>query len=530
MNTTSSPGKPLPHGPLAAATATPAPATPTVPPATTTTANQPPTWWKRLPPGLLAGILAALVILLLPQPEGLTPGGQRILAVLAFAVIVWLTEAIDYAVSSVLIVAMIAFLLGTAPSAANPEVAVGTGSALTTAMSGFSNSGLTLVGAGLFISVAMTASGLDKRIALRTLAVVGTGARRILIGAIVVTILLSFIVPSATARTACVVPIMAGIIAAFGVDKRSVFAASIMMMVAQATSVWNVGIQTSAAQNLLTVGFMRQMLGDSPSWIEWLVAGAPWAIVMSVALYFLARWLFPPETERIAGGREAMKKALSELGPMSGKEWRLLIVTLCLLGFWSTEKTLHSFDTASTTLVGLSILLLPGIGVMSWKDVQSKAPWGTLVVFGVGIGLGTALLQTKAAVWLADLAVSNLHLETLTPFWIFAALSAFLIVIHLGFASATALTSAMIPIMIAVLQRLGGDINVMGMTMLLGFVVSFGFILPVNAPQNMFCFGTETFTSKQFTRFGLWITAVGYLMLLLFAATWWNYLGLLTKS
>jgi len=71
----------------------------------------------------------------------------------------------------------------------------------------------------------------------------------------------------------------------------------------------------------------------------------------------------------------------------------VLLISLALLGFWSTEKTLHPFDTASTTIVGLAIMLLPGIGVMSWKEVQAKVPWGTLVVFGVGISLGSALLQ-----------------------------------------------------------------------------------------------------------------------------------------
>ena len=54
------------------------------------------------------------------------------------------------------------------------------------------------------------------------------------------------------------------------------------------------------------------------------------------------------------------------------------------------------------------------------------------------------------------------------------------------FASATALASAMIPIVIAVLQAVSTPgINIVGMTMLLQFVVSFGFILVVNAPQNM---------------------------------------------
>ena len=55
---------------------------------------------------------------------------------------------------------------------------------------------------------------------------------------------------------------------------------------------------------------------------------------------------------------------------------------------------------------------------------------------------------------------------------VFAILSAFLIVIHLGFASATALTAALLPILISVLQTLPGDIHKVGMTMLLGFTVT----------------------------------------------------------
>ena len=42
-------------------------------------------------------------------------------------------------------------------------------------------------------------------------------------------------------------------------------------------------------------------------------------------------------------------------------------------------------------------MFLPGIGIMTWKEAQPKIPWGTVVLFGVGISLGTALLQTKGA-------------------------------------------------------------------------------------------------------------------------------------
>ncbi len=66
----------------------------------------------------------------------------------------------------------------------------------------------------------------------------------------------------------------------------------------------------------------------------------------------------------------------------------------------------------------------------------------------------------------------------------------------------------MLPILISVLLSLPGDFSRLGMTMLLGFVVSYGFILPINAPQNMVCLGTETFTARQFARVGLLLTLI----------------------
>jgi len=478
---------------------------------------------KPFPVMVFVALAIGIAIEMMPLPAGLTEAGQRTLAILVFAVIVWLTEAIDYAVSSVLIVALLAIALGNAPPAAG-GVNLGTGKALGIALSGFSNSALALVAAALFLSVAMTATGLDRRIAFRTLNRVGTSTKGVLVGSIAVTVILSLMVPSATARVACVVPIMSGVIVAFGVDRRSQFAAALMIVVAQATSIWNMGIMTAAAQNMLTLGFLQKSIGRAPAWSDWLIAGAPYAVVMSALLFVLARRLMPPEKENIEGGKEAVHKALTDMGPMTGPEWRVLIVIALLIGFWITEKKLHDIDTTTVTFVGLSALLLPKIGVMTWPQVQKQVPWGTIIVFGVGISLGTALLDTKAATWLADFVVKALRLEILGSFGVFAGLSLFLILIHIGFASATSLTSALLPIMIAVLQRLG-DVNVMGMTMLLGFVVSFGFILPINAPQNMVCLGTETFTSKQFTRIGVWMTVIGYVLLLVFALTWWKFLG-----
>lgn len=61
--------------------------------------------------GLIAAFAALPVINWLPGAAGLPPAGQVMLAILAFAVIVWMTEALDHAVSALVIGALMIFLL-----------------------------------------------------------------------------------------------------------------------------------------------------------------------------------------------------------------------------------------------------------------------------------------------------------------------------------------------------------------------------------------------------------------------------------
>jgi anion transporter len=476
--------------------------------------------------GLLLAVLALIAIMLLPTPVGLPVAGHRMLAVLAFAVVVWMTEALDYAVSAIVIAALMAFLLGLSPNPANPATLMGTSAGLTLAFSGFANTALALVASALFLAAAMTATGLDKRIALVILSRVGADTRHVVIGSILVGFVMAFLVPSTTARVACLVPITLGIIAAFGVNRKGALASMLMITTTQTASIWNVGIKTAAAQNMVAVGFIEKTFQITITWLEWFVAAAPFAILMSIALYFVITRMMPPEVDAVPGGREAIRNSLAELGPMKASEKKLLAISLTLLAFWATEGVLHRFDTSSTTVAAVALMFLPGLGIMTWKEAQPRIPWGTIVLFGVGISLGTALLQTKGAVWLADLVVAQFGLKYAGTLFILAVLSLFLTIIHLGFASATALASAMIPIVIAVLQGVATPgINIVGMTMLLQFVVSFGFILVVNAPQNMVAYGTETFEARDFVRTGLVLTVIALGLVLALGATYWRWLG-----
>ena len=499
-------------------------------------------WRKML--GLPLALLVLVAVIMLPQPEGLPVAGQRMLALLLFSVILWMTEGVSYPVSAAVILSLITLLIGTAPIVTEPTKIYGMGRGLTMGLGGLANTAWALVAAAMFLAAAMQITGLDRRIALKILSVVGAKTRNVLAGVIFVGFALSFFVPSTTARVACIVPIVMGIIVAFGVEKRGRFAGVLMIACAQADSIWNVGVKTASAQNMIAVNFVKSMLGADISWMEWFIAAAPFAVLMSVALYFILLKLMPPEVDELPGGQAIIKKELDALGPMKPSEIKLMVVSVLLLTFWVLEgKTfgdfglsgawaatkIHPFDTASITVLAVTILLTPGIGVLTWAQAQSRINWGTIVLFGVGISLGSAIITTKAGTWLAQYIVQIFGLAASTPFMIIAVMALFLIIIHMGFASATALASALIPIVIAVLTEVskakGGGIHIVGMTMILQYVVSFGFILPVNAPQNMIAYGTDTFSVGDFVRTGIPLTIVAYGLILLLAATYWKFLG-----
>lgn len=98
-----------------------------------------------LPVGLLLGIVALVGVLLLPLPADLPVAGHRVLAILAFAVVIWITEAVSYEASAIMITSLLAFLLGTAPTLADPSVIYGSSAAVSMALTGFANPALALV-------------------------------------------------------------------------------------------------------------------------------------------------------------------------------------------------------------------------------------------------------------------------------------------------------------------------------------------------------------------------------------------------
>ncbi len=476
---------------------------------------------------LFVAIALYLSVLFLPTPAGLTASGQVALGLLVFVIVLWISECVSPATSAILLVGFAVLgLMGKPLRAGGPPM--NSTAALTSMLTGFSSTAVLLVAAALFLAVALKLTGLDRRVALLVMSKVGISRSRLILGAMLVGFVLALFIPSATARVGAVIPIMAGIVAALGLPAASSLGATLMIVTAAACSVFNMAVKTGAAQNIISLNFMQQSFGHTITWGGWFITALPFTIGMCVVLYFAALLILRPDVPAKEEAEARLREELAKLGPVSPAEWRLMSVALLLLVLWSTEGMLHPFDTTTTTQLGIALLLMPRIGVMHWAQAEKLIPWGTVVLFAAGISLGTLMSTTGAAAWLAQATLGQLGLGTLPVFLVVGALSLFSIVLHLGFASATGLASTLIPIMIAFANTLPyGKETAFGIVLIQSFVVSFGFVLPTNAPQNMLCYGTGSFTIAQFAKVGTVVTVAGLLLIVLLSATIWPMMGVL---
>jgi sodium-dependent dicarboxylate transporter 2/3/5 len=475
--------------------------------------------------GIALAVYAA--VLMLPTPVGLTASGQVALGLLALVIILWISECVSPAASAIVLTGMAVLGLMGKPLTEGAKP-MSSADALQVMLGGYSSSAVLLVAGALFLAVALKLTGLDRRVALLVMSKVGISPARLTVGAMIVGFVLALFIPSATARVGAVIPIMVGVVTALGLPITSSLGATLMIVTAQACSIFNMAVKTGAAQNLISLNFMQGAFERTVTWGEWFITALPFTLSMTVVLFFVSLMVLRPHVPPAEEARKRLADEVATLGPVTLPEKRLMLVALLLLVLWSTEGWLHPLDTTTTTQLGIALLLMPRIGVMTWAQAEKQVPWGTIVLFAAGIALGILLSRTGAASWLAGVTLGQLGLEGLSVVAVVGALSLFSIVLHLGFASATGLASTLIPIMIAFSQTLPfGAETAFGIVMIQSFVVSFGFILPTNAPQNMLCYGTGAFSTLQFAKVGIVMTVAGLLLLLLFSATVWPMMGVL---
>lgn len=472
---------------------------------------------------IVLAIIVFAVVNLVPI-AGVSVAGHRALAVAAMAVVLWISEAVELPLSALIIMVVLSFSLGFAPDPAKPEQQYGLTNALKLVLSGWAEEMVWFMLSGVMIAIAMEKVGLDRRIALWIVSRFKT-ASGVLIGTILAMDVLAFFMPPVVARTAAMVPIVLGIIRCFDLPKDSKFAAMIGAAMATAGNTSAYGLLSGGGMNPLVASFVQKATGHAVSYTEWMIWWFPYTLITSVVLFYLARGMFKPETETVPGGREALQRMYTELGPWTKEQIKVLTISLITVFMWVANGKLFTWNLTAISLAAVVIFLSPWIGAMDWKEAEKKLPWGTFLLFAAGISLGMTLVQTGGAKWLADVTFVNLGIAK--AHWLIA-LAVFTlggVLLHFGFSSSTSLCATYIPVVIGFVQATGRtDLSLIGIPIAVLSATGFT-MLVVNTPNTMIAFNSGTFTSRQFTKLGIWNAVLSFVILIVYCGTYLKWVG-----
>ncbi|WP_075871571.1 DASS family sodium-coupled anion symporter [Kocuria sp. CNJ-770] len=495
--------------------------------------------------GLVAGLaLSLLVYAVLPadlaHPAKLTAATAVLMGVW------WMTEAIPIPATALL--PLIVFpVLG--EDVAVDDVGASYGSNI-----------IFLFMGGFLLALAMQRWNLHRRIALRTVRVMGTRPARMVAGFMVATAFLSMWV-SNTATAVMMLPIGVSVLlllpnllkdsgpgsegategalqdAELGdADPQSAevkeavitsdFGTSLMLGIAYAASIGSLSTIIGTPPNTLMVGYLQEAHGITVGFGQWMLVGVPLSVVMlGIAWFLLTKVLFRPEIDEIPGGRKLIDGELRKLGPMSTGEKLVLAVFVLAALSWVFVPVLFDdppiSDAGIAMAVGLLLFLLPagarrGVRLLDWETAV-KLPWGVLLLFGGGLALSSQFSSSGLTDWIGEGAAALGAVPVVLVVAILAAGILFLTELT----SNTATAATFLPVSGGVALGLGLDPMLLAVPVALAATCAF--MLPVATPPNAIAFGSGYVTIGQMLRGGLWLNLIGIALVTLVTmtlATW----------
>ena len=485
---------------------------------------------------LLAGLVMSCGILLMPLPNGMTESAQRMFAVVALMAIWWVGEGTSLAVTA--LVPLVLFpLLGIMPS---KQVAPN-----------YANHLIFLFLGGFMIALAMEKWNFHKRLALWIITAMGTEPKRIVLGFMMATAFLSMWI-SNTASTMMMLPVAMAVVRQIALDAslngernfdsqkqiENGLGLVLMLGLAYSASIGGVGTPIGTPPNIVFAGFYKNLFPDNPevSFFQWMILALPIVLVfIPITWIYLCRFVLPFPINQIEGGESRIiQKELYGLGSMNRGEkivatvfcftamlWifrRPIVIGEWILPGWSNlfvnPKFLHDSTIAMT--MGLLLLVVPVNGTkglilngktewfaLDWKTVQSKTPWGILILFGGGFALASGFGVSGLDKWIG----SKLTGVSDWPLWMTVLTICLAVTFLTELTSNTATTTMILPIL--GMAAIAAAVDPLYFMVPATLAASFAFMLPVATPPNAIVFGSGWVSIPTMSKAGLVLNLIG---------------------
>ncbi|MGI6465725.1 DASS family sodium-coupled anion symporter [Methanobacterium sp.] len=431
-------------------------------------------------------IIAFIVIMLIPM-QGLSYPGHAAIALLVFAVIMWATEAVHLAVTSLIILFI------------QPIIGVGS---FDSAVIGFANPIIFLMIGGFIIAEAIRKSGLATRLTYAMLNKFGTTPDRSIFVAVFSTGILSAWIENVVAF-AMLIPIIKEIIPLMGVNDpekgKSNFAKAMVLGASFGSLAGGFGTEIGTAPNLMAAAYTQIPFAN------WMVLGFPLAIIMMLIIWKLLSIVFKPEVSGIVGGNKTISNKLESLGPMKRVEKISLGILLFTIALWVTASW-TGLNSYSVALIGAVLFFV--FKVLDWRDAQNGVDWGLIVFFGGALSLGAALLNTGAAEWLI-MDIVNVFGSNPSTLLIMVVLMIIAVCIT-QVMSNIALAAILVPLSVTLAQAQGLPIGQYAVPV--AIACSLSFMLPMADPTVAMAYGTGYVKIKEILKAGVPLVVIGIII------------------
>ena len=477
--------------------------------------------------GFFIGLIFLLFTLLTSPPAGLSISGWYVTGVVLLMASWWATEAIPLPVTALIPLALFPLLgIYDFSDAANPAK-----SAFTKAAAPYAHPNVFLFLGGFILALAIEKVNLHKRIALKMLLSLGTDAKYLIGGFMLVSAFISMWIMN-TSTTLMLLPIglaIAGVVRkTTNLDKDfSNFQTALLLGIAYAATIGGISTPIGTAPNIVVISLIQEQ-GLDVSFNQWMLLALPISIIMLiVGWWLLTNIIFPVNISANKETKNSLQEMYQDLGAITTDEKRVFVIFFLTALAWIFRDLLDNThllqgltDYGIAIIAALAVFITrssQGAGLIEWS-ITTKLPWGILILFGGGLSMANAIMGSGLGKWIGGLIPD-----------ISAVMLILLIVVLIVFltelTSNQATTATFVPIMI-ILATVEGNLLPDGTNNLslvaqlaipVALAASCAFMLPVATPPNAIVYGSEKFTIAQMMKAGLYFNILGILVVTAFS-------------
>lgn len=433
----------------------------------------------------------------IPAPDELSSDGMTVLAIVVWASIMWVSEALPVGITGIGIPTILIVTHALPWKNGKPP--------LVQAFGGFTTEVLWLCLFAFFVGAIMQLLKLDRRIALGVLdRLKASNVGQVIWGLFPVNVVLGFLIPAANARAATLLPVINGINELLGNSPRELDAkkAIVIQGMVYAPMICGMCILTAHLPNMIMVGIFENHAFRNLGYVQWMLLHLPYLGMFPITRLWITYYFHTSGVE-IGGGHAEIHKQHKDLGPMSPEEWVLIVLfggvaLLFMLGKGSPIMEIHHQELGVIGLLATLILFAPGLFPFKWKAVQDRTIWGTFLLLGGAITMTSAMTQSGLAQWLADIVHG---VVVGMPWWgIVLTLMVGTQVMRLGMLSNVAAVAMLAPVVFAMAPKLG--LHPVALTLLVCNTDTFAYVLPTQITAAVLAYGTETFSTMDYAKVG----------------------------